>query len=452
MNVSFTAEIDHIHRGHGIVDIGGKDVDIGPISRSDVGRTVKFVKSQDSIQFCIRPAYLHKISNSGNGLISTQNGHLNIGPVSPDYVADYVDVVPHSNKAYCVTEDATDEAYPYHQYSRILNPIEVEWFPISTKHPLIELEISEIRGSTAYSRFGEYTSLKVKINISNSRSTLVEGDVVSVQPHLHTLSDFPQVMEADLKENQSASDDSSNQSTTRQTAAQSESGTNVQSTKDGSSDPPTESRSTSEARTTDSEGVLAGDDSKHKYKTGIDSSGEQNSSSTEEKSESETQPDTSKPAERGEKKEINQKGDQDKENSESSEDKTNLDTLRRRALESTEEEMSNNVPRSTIEVTRYSRSSEVREYVKARADGVCEGCDEPAPFTSETGDPYLHAHHVHELSSGGSDTPDSVIALCPNCHYRVHHGRKGGEYNDELKQKLESIEDSAADSLPGDTP
>jgi len=76
----------------------------------------------------------------------------------------------------------------------------------------------------------------------------------------------------------------------------------------------------------------------------------------------------------------------------------------------------------------------------ARADGVCEGCGEEAPFTSKTGDPYLHAHHIYELSDGGSDAPDTVIALCPNCHYRVHHGMNGDEYNKELRQKLDEIE------------
>jgi len=102
------------------------------------------------------------------------------------------------------------------------------------------------------------------------------------------------------------------------------------------------------------------------------------------------------------------------------------------------------VPKSKVnsrETTReYTRSTEVRRYVMKRADGVCEGCAEPAPFTSKTGEPYLHAHHVHELSDGGSDMRSTVIALCPNCHYRVHHGEDGDEYNLELQQKLETIE------------
>ena len=97
---------------------------------------------------------------------------------------------------------------------------------------------------------------------------------------------------------------------------------------------------------------------------------------------------------------------------------------------------------TTTRVTQeYRRSEKVKEYVKARADGCCEGCGDIAPFTSKTGEPYLHAHHVQELSEGGSDTPETVIALCPNCHYRVHHGKSGGKYNEKLKRKLERIED-----------
>jgi 5-methylcytosine-specific restriction protein A len=33
-----------------------------------------------------------------------------------------------------------------------------------------------------------------------------------------------------------------------------------------------------------------------------------------------------------------------------------------------------------------------------------------------------------------------VIALCPTCHRRVHHGEGGAEYNAELKEKLLELE------------
>jgi len=123
-----------------------------------------------------------------------------------------------------------------------------------------------------------------------------------------------------------------------------------------------------------------------------------------------------------------------------SEQEPNLTELREQANEAAVEEVPESATTSSQTKQQYSRASEVRDYVMARADGECEGCEEPAPFTSKTGEPYLHAHHVHELSNGGSDTPDTVIALCPNCHYRVHHGEDGEEYNQELRETLNDIE------------
>lgn len=95
---------------------------------------------------------------------------------------------------------------------------------------------------------------------------------------------------------------------------------------------------------------------------------------------------------------------------------------------------------TTNETTQYHRSPQVKRYVEARAEGQCEGCGDPAPFTSKTGKPYLHVHHIYELSNGGSDTPETVVALCPNCHYRVHHGQDGDEYNQQLLQKVQRLE------------
>ncbi len=88
---------------------------------------------------------------------------------------------------------------------------------------------------------------------------------------------------------------------------------------------------------------------------------------------------------------------------------------------------------------QYTRSDLVRDLVMERAGGVCEGCNEPAPFHNKRGEPYLHAHHVYELSKGGPDTPQSVVAICPNCHYRIHHGQDGDEYNAELIDNLPEL-------------
>ncbi|PSP88729.1 hypothetical protein BRC90_06810 [Halobacteriales archaeon QS_4_69_34] len=88
--------------------------------------------------------------------------------------------------------------------------------------------------------------------------------------------------------------------------------------------------------------------------------------------------------------------------------------------------------------TQYQRSAAVRKYALARADGVCEACEEDAPFVTKAGDPYLEVHHVHRVSDQGADDPDSVLAICPTCHKQVHHGHDGDNYNKILIDKLQT--------------
>lgn len=90
--------------------------------------------------------------------------------------------------------------------------------------------------------------------------------------------------------------------------------------------------------------------------------------------------------------------------------------------------------------TTYSRSEDLRVYVRRRAAGSCEGCTAPAPFTTRHGHPYLEPHHTRRLSDGGPDDYHHVIALCPTCHRRVHHGADGEAYNATLVARLAQIE------------
>lgn len=88
----------------------------------------------------------------------------------------------------------------------------------------------------------------------------------------------------------------------------------------------------------------------------------------------------------------------------------------------------------------YQRSRDVRTYVLARASGNCEGCKSSAPFIRKDGTPYLEPHHIRRVSDGGPDDPSFVIALCPNCHRRVHAGQDGADYNSTLLAAMEVIE------------
>jgi 5-methylcytosine-specific restriction protein A len=71
-------------------------------------------------------------------------------------------------------------------------------------------------------------------------------------------------------------------------------------------------------------------------------------------------------------------------------------------------------------VAFYDRDSDIRAYVKIRAHGKCDLCQTPAPFTDEAGHPYLEAHHIKWLAKGGLDIPENMVALCPNCHRKMH--------------------------------
>ena len=98
--------------------------------------------------------------------------------------------------------------------------------------------------------------------------------------------------------------------------------------------------------------------------------------------------------------------------------KISLRELEQKALEKEK------VPKKVIvNSIQYIRDPIVVEYVKRKANGICQDCHQPAPFINKkTGEPYLEIHHIVPLSQGGSDTIDNVIALCPNCHRKRHYG------------------------------
>ncbi len=85
--------------------------------------------------------------------------------------------------------------------------------------------------------------------------------------------------------------------------------------------------------------------------------------------------------------------------------------------------------------TTYPRSEVVKRYALKVADGICQGCESEAPFLDEEGEPFLEVHHMKRRSDGGADHPDNVVALCPNCHRRVHQGKDGEEFNQKLIEK-----------------
>jgi 5-methylcytosine-specific restriction protein A len=76
--------------------------------------------------------------------------------------------------------------------------------------------------------------------------------------------------------------------------------------------------------------------------------------------------------------------------------------------------------KTTIETTAFERNPYVVEYAKRRAMGTCQLCESPAPFKDNGGQPYLECHHIIWLSDGGEDAINNAVALCPNCHRKMH--------------------------------
>jgi 5-methylcytosine-specific restriction protein A len=89
--------------------------------------------------------------------------------------------------------------------------------------------------------------------------------------------------------------------------------------------------------------------------------------------------------------------------------------LEKRALAATNKPFRHNVRSTVIERDPY-----VAEFARRRANGICDLCNNKAPFSKRGGDPYLEVHHVVWLSKGGPDTIDNTVALCPNCHRKMH--------------------------------
>ncbi len=76
--------------------------------------------------------------------------------------------------------------------------------------------------------------------------------------------------------------------------------------------------------------------------------------------------------------------------------------------------------RRKVLASTFVRSTNVIKESRKRANGICQLCGCSAPFNDKKGDPYLEVHHVKWLSKGGEDSTNNTVALCPNCHTKIH--------------------------------
>ncbi len=90
---------------------------------------------------------------------------------------------------------------------------------------------------------------------------------------------------------------------------------------------------------------------------------------------------------------------------------------------------------STVRTKVYHRDPVIAAYVKKRANGYCQLCGKRAPFNDQNGEPYLECHHIKWISKGGMDSADNCVALCPNCHRKMHILND----SEDLKKLIKSI-------------
>lgn len=95
-----------------------------------------------------------------------------------------------------------------------------------------------------------------------------------------------------------------------------------------------------------------------------------------------------------------------------------------------------NPKKTTATTTVIERDPAVTEHTKRRANGKCDLCGNYAPFKSK-GEPYLECHHVIQLAKDGPDAYYNTVALCPNCHRKVHIVNSKNDFN-FLKNKIKS--------------
>ncbi len=80
----------------------------------------------------------------------------------------------------------------------------------------------------------------------------------------------------------------------------------------------------------------------------------------------------------------------------------------------------NKASRRQVIGNKYDSSEEIKELAKRKAKGKCVLCNNDAPFKDKFGKPFLEGHHIISLANGGPDTEENVVALCPNCHRKMH--------------------------------
>lgn len=452
---TFTSGIDEItDSGEGVIHVQRGEINVGPVTKDALGvkATAKIVDrhraellteeiqppvnqlgdTTDSFTADIRPrngkafsATIDDISSSGNGLIYTRYGFINLGPVTDDAVGEYVHALKLPGAAARLSSDKVKPPNYIEQLEELFD------YNFSLEYGEASAELHK-RPHTHNSQYviGSYASPAEVRDLPED-----ELHWESLEPGEPFSAEISRVSSSGNGLVETISREINIGPVKREAAGET---VKVRLIKGTTAECLTDTVKADHYQEWLSDVYIRIDESpssEMNVRTDADSSADDSGKTTGEPSEAET---NAEPGSQG--KMTDTDTSQTELMSTSDGTSSDFEELRTKAQEDAVEEVPDSAVTTETTKQEYTRSSAVREYVLARADGICEGCGEPAPFMSKTGDPYLHAHHIHELSDAGSDTVDTVVALCPNCHYRVHHGEDGTQFNEKLLETVQDIE------------
>jgi predicted HNH restriction endonuclease len=96
--------------------------------------------------------------------------------------------------------------------------------------------------------------------------------------------------------------------------------------------------------------------------------------------------------------------------------------------------------RTQNNVSSIERDAEVKAWVIQQANGKCEYCQETG-FIKDNGKHYMEVHHLRPLAEHGSDKPRNTVAVCPNCHKKLHFAQCRKKIRTELIQRITRLKD-----------
>lgn len=88
--------------------------------------------------------------------------------------------------------------------------------------------------------------------------------------------------------------------------------------------------------------------------------------------------------------------------------------------------------RQNVTSIQFYRNPAIPVLIKRKAEGKCDLCNNLGPFILKNNH-FLECHHIDWLSRGGEDSIENAVALCPNCHRKMHNVENKNDI-DKLKE------------------